>query len=117
MGLFDKIKSSVKNTAQGMKDAYEEADKMDIYELCEVYKEIGKLDPKALAYRTCLAQKCNGMRDDDLEEVYINLKKAGKLLKQHPAKEVVEDELVQRQMYIRDEDGIVTKNNMYKLFK
>ncbi|MBQ8564037.1 MAG: hypothetical protein IJ443_09155 [Firmicutes bacterium] len=117
MGLFDKIKGAVENTAGNFKEGYDEAAAMDLYELCDELKELGMLDPKMLSYRTALSEKCKVLSDDEIEEFYKFVKKAGSLLKQHPAQKVVEDVLVTRKLYIRQDDGTVVKNSAAKWFK
>ena len=120
MGLFDKIKGAVGNLVEGFEEAYNEANAMDLETLCSAMKDMGKLDPKLMAYRKALADQCRRMNNDALEEFYAYIKKAGSLLKEHPGKDAVEDVLVERRLYIRNEDGTVTKNslgNLGKLFK
>ena len=57
------------------------------------------------------------MDDRAAEELYEKIKKAGTLLKQHPAKETVEDALVDMKLYIRNDDGTLSKNLARKWFK
>ena len=117
MGLFDKIKGAVSNLAEGFEEAYNEAAAMDPEGLCETMKDMGKLDPKLIAYRKALADKCRQMSNDMLEEFYAYVKKSGSFLKEHPGKNAVEDVLVERKLYIRNEDGTVTRNGgLGKLF-
>ena len=56
MGLFDKIKGAVGNAVSGFEEAYEAASAMELQALCDAMKEMGKLDPKILAYRRALAE-------------------------------------------------------------
>ena len=115
MGLFDKIKSTVMGAANDVKNAYHEATAMGPEMLCEAMKDLKRMDPKMLGYRQALSEKCEAMNDDDLEEFYAYIKKLGTILKAHPGKEAVENVLVDRNIYVRNEDGTVTKN--FRLFK
>ena len=117
MGLFDKIKTVVVNAAEGFKADYDEAKEMDLYALCDAMKAMKLLDKKLLGYRQALHDRCDVMEDDELEEFYKYIKKSGSLLKEHPGKEAVEDVLVSRNMYVRHNDGSITKNSAYKWFK
>ena len=117
MGLFDKIKSAAENAAGNLKEGYDEAAAMNLDELCDNMKELGMLDPKMLSYRTALADKCRVLDNDEMEEFYKKIKKAGSFLKQHPAQKVVEDILVDRKIYIRRDDGTLEKNSALKWFK
>ena len=117
MGLFDKLKGAVQDMAEDMKGAYEEAMLMDLHMLCDAVADMSKLDPKLLAYRGAINEKCNALSDEEVEEFYKEVKKMGSLFKRHPMQEMVEANLVERNMYVRQEDGTVVKNSMYKLFK
>ena len=117
MGLFDKVKDAVVNAAEGFKADYEEAMSLDIYAQCDAMKAMKLFDKKLLGYRQALHDKCETMEDDQLEEFYKYIKKAGSFLKEHPGKEVVETVLVDRNMYIREKDGTIVKNRAYKWFK
>ena len=117
MGLFDKLKDAAKNAATEMKSGYEEASHMDIYELCECLKGLGKLEPKYMMYRAALSEKCHEFTEEGIEEFYRYILKQGTLLKRHPAQDVVEDVLVDRQLYVRNEDGTVSKVTKLKWFK
>ena len=117
MGLFDKLKNAVENAVGGFEEAYEAASAMELEALCDAMKEMGKLDPKILAYRQALSDKCAMMSDNQLEEFYQFIKKAGSFLKEHPGKDAVEKVLVDRRMYLRNEDGTIQKNHAYKLFR
>ena len=111
MGLFDKLKTAVKNAASDMKAVYEEASAMDLETLCNVMMDMKKLDPKILVYKTALREKCSAMNDADLEAFYAWIKKQGGIFKTHPGQEVVEDVLVDHDLYSRDEDGTISKNH------
>ena len=115
MGLFDKIKSTVMGAANDMKSAYDEAMAMSPEMLCETMKDLKRMDPKLLGCRQALSEKCHKLTDDELEEFYAYIKKQGTILKAHPGKEVVENVLVERHIYIRNEDGTLSKN--FRLFK
>ena len=115
MGLFDKIKNTVMGAANDVKNAYLEAQAMGLEMLCEAMKDLKRMDPKLLGYRQALNEKCQAMTDDELEEFYAYIKKQGNILKAHPGKEAVESVLVDRNIYVRDEDGTLTKN--FRLFK
>lgn len=117
MGLFDKIKNAAQNAAEGVKESYAEAEAMDIMELCDMLKEIGKLDPKLMGYRSAFRTKCEQLNNEQLEELYLYIKKTSSLLKEHPGKDPVEDILVRRNVYHRDEEGHVSKNVGFHLFK
>ena len=117
MGLFDKLAGAAQNAVENLKDGAAEASMMDAFTLCDALKGMKMLDPKALAYRQALRTKIMEMDDDTAEEIYTKVKKEGSLLKQHPAKEVVEDALVDMKLYIRNDDGILTKNLARKWFK
>ena len=115
MGLFDKIKNAVKNAAGDAKAVYEEAEAMDLESLCAAMKELKMLDPKMIAYRAALNVKCGAMADQQLEEFYFWIQKQGNILKRHPGQETVENELVRREMYLRDEEtGTLNKNHSYR---
>ena len=115
MGLFDKIKGAVMNAANDAKAVYEEAEAMDLESLCAAMKELKMIDPKLLAYRAALNVKCGAMSDQQLEEFYGWIKKQGNILKRHPGQETVENELVRRDMYIRDEEtGTLSRNLSYR---
>ena len=115
MGLFDKIKNTVVGAANDIKTAYTEASYMSIEMLCESMKDLKRMDPKLLGYRQALSEKCHAMTEDQLEEFYTYIKKQGTILKAHPGKEAVENVLVERHIYIRNEDGTLSKN--FRLFK
>ena len=115
MGLFDKIKNTVMGAANDVKNAYHEAMAMGPEMLCEAMKDLKRIDPRLLGYRQALSEKCEAMNDNDLEEFYAYVKKQGNLFKTHPGTEVVENVLVDRNIYVRDEDGTVTRN--LRLFK
>ena len=117
MGFFDNIKKAVQNAANDLQAAQAQADAMDLDTLCNVLKDLKKLDPKNLVYRQAIKDKCAALPDDDLEAFYARIKKAGTIFKQHPAQSAVEDVLVEKNMYVRDEDGTVTKNSAFKWFK
>lgn len=114
MGLFDKIKNAVVNAATEAKAGYDEAMMLDLETLFAAYKDMKKLDPKTMAYRQAMAEKCRALTEAELEQVYTYIKKQGKFLKQHPAQAVVEDVLVDREMYTRDEDGTISKNHTFR---
>ena len=113
MGLFDKLKGAVENLAQEI----EVATAMDLRELADVMKETKLLDPKMMAYKPVFKDKCEKLEDDEIEEFYKEIKKAGSFFKTHPGKEVVEEVLVERRMYVRNDDGTITKNTAYKWFR
>ena len=115
MGLFEKIKNTVIGAANDVKNAYDEAMAMGPEMLCEVMKDLKRMDPKLLGCRQALSEKCRAMTEDQLEEFYAYIKKQGTILKAHPGKEAVENVLVDRHMYIRNEDGTLSKN--FRLFK
>lgn len=117
MGLFDKIKTAVTSAADELKVAYEEAKGMELYALCDAMKELKLLDKKMLSYRQALDEKLDVMSDEELDEFYKYAKKAGSFLKEHPAKDAVEDILVKRHIYLRQNDGTIVKNSAYKWFK
>ena len=115
MGVFDKIKGAVVNAAGNAKAVYEQAAAMDLESLCAAMKELKLIDPKMIAYRASLNAKCGEMGDQQLEEFYTYIKKQGNILKNHPGQETVENELVRREMYIRDEaTGTIHKNHSYR---
>ena len=115
MGLFDKIKDAVKNAAGNAQAVYEEAAAMDLESLCAAMKELKLMDPKMLVYRSALNSKCCAMSDQELEAFYGWIQKQGNILKRHPGQETVENVLVHREMYIRDEeDGTIRKNHFYR---
>ena len=111
MGLFDKIKGAVLNTADEVKAAYANASAMGLEQLCLTMMDMKKLDPKILMYKTALREKCSAMNDADLEAFYAWIKKQGGIFKTHPGQEVVEDVLVDHDLYSRDEDGTISKNH------
>ena len=115
MGLFDKLKSTVMGAANDMKNAYDQAMAMNLETLCDVMKNLKRMDPKLLGCRQALSEKCRNLTDDQLEEFYAYIKKQGTIIKAHPGREAVEDILVERHIYIRNEDGTLTKN--FRLFK
>ena len=115
MGLFDKIKGAVMGAANDVKAAYHEASLMSLESLCEAMKDLKRMDPKMLGCRQALSEKCQAMTDDQLEEFYAYIKKLGTILKAHPGREAVENVLVERNIYIRNEDGTLSKN--FRLFK
>ena len=115
MGLLDKIKSAVTNAAGNAKAVYDEAAAMDLESLCAAMKELKLIDPKMIAYRAALNCKCGEMNDQQLDQFYDWIKKQGNILKRHPGQETVENELVRREMYIRDEEtGTIHKNHSYR---
>ena len=117
MGLFDKIKGAVVNAAGVMKQGYAEASVMGPEQLCDVMMDMKKLDPKMLAYKQALRDKCSAMSDEDLERFYTYIKREGGIFKTHPGQEAVESVLVQKNLYIRNEDGTLTKNSKFRFFK
>ena len=110
MGLFDKIKGAVMNAADDVKIAYTNASAMGLEQLCLTMMDIKKLDPKMLGYQRALQEKCETMPDEDLDRFYSYIKKQGGIFKTHPGQETVENILVKRNIYSRDEDGTLTKN-------
>ena len=117
MGLFDKIKGAVMNTADEVKAAYTNASAMGLEQLCLTMMDMKKLDPKMLAYKGALQEKCNAMSDEELEQFYTYIKKQGGILKTHPGQKTVEDVLVRKNLYTRNEDGTLTKNMKLRFFK
>ena len=117
MGLFDKIKGAVMNTADEVKAAYTNASAMGLEQLCLTMMDMKKLDPKMLAYQRALQEKCDVMSDEELEQFYAYIKKQGGILKTHPGQKTVEDVLVRKNLYTRDEDGTLTKNSSFRFFK
>ena len=117
MGLFDKIKGAVMNTADEVKAAYANASTMGLEQLCLTMMDMKKLDPKMLAYQRALQEKCDVMSDEELEQFYTYIKKQGGILKTHPGQKTVEDVLVRKNLYTRDEDGTLTKNSSFRFFK
>ena len=115
MGLFANIKNKVMGAANDMKSAYDQAMVMDLETLCDVMTDLKRMDPKLLGCRQALSEKCQAMTDDELEELYAYIKKLGTILKAHPGREAVENVLVERNIYIRNEDGTLSKN--FRLFK
>ena len=115
MGLFDKIKNTVMGAANDVKNAYDQAMAMDLETLCDVMKDLKRMDPKLLGCRQALSEKCRQLTDDQLEEFYAYIKKLGTILKAHPGREAVENVLVERHIYVRNEDGTLSKN--FRLFK
>ena len=110
MGLFDAIKNMVANAANTAKEGYNEAMNMDPRTLCNQLKDLKKTDIKFVTYRSVLAGKLDDMDDEALDACYQEIKKQGTFFKQHPAQEVLEDALVQRNIYNRDEDGVLSRN-------
>ena len=100
MGLFDKIKNTVVSAANDAKNAYAQASAMG---------------PEMLGCRQALYEKCEAMTEDQLEEFYAYIKKQGTILKAHPGRDAVESVLIDRHIYIRNEDGTLTMN--LRLFK
>ena len=117
MGLFDKLAGAAQNAVENLKDGAAEASMMDAYTLCDVLKGMKMLDPKGLVYRQALRSKVMEMDDHSADALYTKIKKEGTLLKQHPAKETIEDALVEMKLYIRDDDGTLSKNLARKWFK
>ena len=117
MGFFDNIKKAVQNAANDLQAAQAQADAMDLDALCNVLKDLKKLDPKMLAYKGVLQEKCDAMSDEELEQFYAYIKKQGGILKTHPGQKTVEDVLVRKNLYTRDEDGTLTKNSSFRFFK
>ena len=117
MGLFDKIKGAVMNTADEVKAAYTNASAMGLEQLCLTMMDMKKLDPKMLAYQRALQEKCDVMSDEELEQFYAYIKKQGGILKTHPGQKTVEDVLVRKNLYTRNEDGTLTKNSSFRFFK
>ena len=115
MGVFDKIKGAVVNAAGNAKAVYEQAAAMDLESLCAAMKELKLIDPKLIAYRAALNNKLDAMSDQQLDQFYGWIKKQGNILKKHPGQETVENELVRRNMYVRDEeDGTISRNTFYR---
>ena len=102
-----------------MKEGYDEAMGMDLGELLDNMSEMRKLDPKFLSYQGALKEKLSMVSNDELEEIYRAIKKTGFVLREHSAQNAVEDVLVDRNLYIREEDGSLTRNSLagFKLFK
>ena len=117
MGLFDKIKGAVVNVAGDVKQGYAEASAMGLEQLCLTMMDMKKLDPKMLAYKGALQEKCNAMSDEELEQFYAYIKKQGGILKTHPGQSTVEEVLVRKNLYTRNEDGTLTKNMKLRFFK
>ena len=114
MGLFDKVKEKVGDLAAEFKTNVEEADKMEVYELCNAMKDMKMLDKKLPAYTSVLNSKCKLLGDTALEELYKQVKKDTPFLKTHHAKDPIETVLVERHMYIRNEDGTISRNMLYR---
>ena len=117
MGLFDKIKGAVANVAGDVKQGYAEASAMGLEQLCLTMMDMKKLDPKMLAYKGALQEKCNAMSDEELEQFYAYIKKQGGILKTHPGQSTVDEVLVRKNLYTRNEDGTLTKNMKLRFFK
>ena len=117
MGLFDKIKNTVMGAANDVKNAYDQAMAMDLETLCDVMKDLKRMDPKLLGCRQALSEKCRKLTDDELEEFYAYIKKLGGIFKTHPGQETVENVLVEKNLYSRNEDGTLSKNMKFRFFK
>lgn len=117
MGLFDKLKTTVTNAVEGFNADFEEAAVLEVHALCDALKEMKLLDKKKLGYVQALNNKCEVMSDDELEDIYMYIKKTSSFLVEHPGRDTVEDELVKRNMYCRNDDGTITKNSAHKWFK
>ena len=111
------VSTKLKGAVQNLASELETASAMDINELGELMKQTKMFDPKQLVYQQAYKENCELMEDDELELFYKEVKKAGTFLKDHPGKKLVEEVLVERNMYVRNDDGSVTKNSAYKWFK
>lgn len=114
MGLFDNLKNKVVGAAVDLKNNLEELSMKDILTLCSEMKELKPLDSKNMVYSMAIASKCEALHDFDLEDLYLYLKKQGTLFKNHPAEKVVLDELIQRNIYIKSDNGTVSRNMLAK---
>ena len=114
MGLFDNLKNKITSAANDVKNNIEELSAKEITTLCDEMKECKALDPKNITYSMVISSKCGEMDDFDLEDLYLDLKKQGTILKKHPAEKVVLDELVRREIYIRSDDDTVSRNMLAK---
>ena len=114
MGLFDNIKSAIHNAAQGLKDGLDEAMTKDIHTLCDELKEYKELDPKRTPILMAINHKCDEINDFDLEDLYLEYKKQGSLLKKHPAEKVLVEALIKRRIYIPSDNGTITRNMFAK---
>lgn len=114
MGLFDNIKNAIGNAAVELKNDYEVAMTKDLNTLCEEYKQMKLMDPKRTSISMSINEKLNDLSDDELEDFYEVIKKAGSLFKEHPAKNIVEGVLVERNIYVRMEDGTVCRNGLFR---
>ena len=114
MGLFDGLKNKINDAAQGLKEGLDVAMTKDINTLCDELAEYKELDPKKAPILMAINQKCEDINDFDLEDLYLSYKKQGKLLKRHPAEKVLLEPLVKRCIYIRSDDGTVSRNMLAK---
>ena len=116
MGLLDKIKGALNNAVEGTKAAYAEASAMDLETLCAAMKEVKSPSATMLGYQQAFRQKLDVLTDDELEGFYDYIKREGTIFKAHPGRSSVEDLLVERNIYSRDEeDGTIHKN--FRLFR
>ena len=115
MGLFDKLKENIGNAMETAKEGYGEAVQMSIEELLDKMKDLGALDPKMLVLQSALQEKLDDYTPEGLDELYKAIKKQGGLLKKHPAQKFIENYLVDKRLYTRQEDGTLTKNSKLDL--
>lgn len=115
MGLFDKLKENIGSALETAKEGYGEAVQMSIEELLDKMKDLGALDPKMLVLQSALQEKLDDYTPEGLDELYKAIKKQGGLLKKHPAQKFIENYLVDKKLYTRQEDGTLTKNTKLDL--
>ena len=114
MGLFDGLKNKISQAAVGFKEDLEIAMTKDIYQLCDELALYKELDPKKLPITMAIDTKCEQLHNFDLEDLYEYYKKQGKLFKKHPAEKVLMEQLVKRDIYIKNSDGTYSRNTFAK---
>ena len=114
MGFFDNIKNVIGNAAVGFKNDYEAAMTKDLNTLCEEFKQLKLMDPKRASMGMAINAKCKLLNNDELEDYYEAIKKSGSIFKEHPAKTIFESELVERNIYVRSDNGTVSRNGLFR---
>ena len=110
MGLFDKIKKAAASAKDGYVEAYQWANGKELKEIHQAMMETKVSEVAKLSgYKMVFREKCEALDSKSLVALHRELKSTGFILKTNHAQQILEDILVERGIFHRDEDGVVTE--------
>ena len=110
MGLFDKIKKAATAAKDGYVEAYEWAKGKELREIHQAMSETKASEVAKLSgYKAVFREKCEELDVNTLKALHKEMQTKGFSLKPNHAQQILEDILVDRGVFHRDEDGVVTE--------